>query len=213
MCEPASTPPAPLVDAPPAKKPLVLRAYKNRELGQLPADTYLDPGNAWYVCDALCAKDDAISAKYPGYTAYRASLSSVDKYSIMPAKAFIQGEFRGTKFGFNLEYKTVLARPPSYTRPSPNGFVMVHMHDMDVAPASVDYSKLDKKLWCQGKGGGLHILIQLELYTSYPGILMQDDATGEAYCYRPRQILVLDPDRTNRLAGPRQCYMTGGCEA
>jgi hypothetical protein len=84
---------------------------------------------------------------------------------------------------------------------------------MSAAPSSVNYSKLAKKMWRQAVSGGLRILLQLELYTSYPGILMQDDATGEAYCYRPRQIILLAPMLPNRLAGPRVCFMYGARKA
>jgi hypothetical protein len=178
----------------PASAPLVLHCYKHRSQTPLPDDAKTDPANAWYLCDTRAAACDALAAKYPKHVAYKADLTMIDSYSIMPAKAFVSGNFMGRGFGFNLSYETVLRpRSSSGRPPASKGFTMVNMQEMNVSASSVDYSGLAPKLWCQGRSKGLHILIQLELYTTYPGILMQDDATGDVYCYRPRQIIVLVP--------------------
>lgn len=176
--------------------PLSLLAFKHRDLTPLPKDIELPRGNAWYIGDTRAAKYSALADKYPGYTVYQADLTTINEWSIMPAKAFVTGEFLGRKFGFNLEYKTISCSGRAKRPPCPKGFTMVNMQEINVSPTSLNYASLDKKVWCQGQSDGLRVLIQLELYTTYPGILMQDDATGEVYCYRPCRILVLVPKVT-----------------
>jgi hypothetical protein len=170
---------------------LVLYAYKHRTQTPYDKKIKLSPARAWFRLITRTIKCNI--SKYPNHIAYRAIDIPVDEESgIMPAKAFICGEFLNRKFGFNLQYTTVLSGSKTSKDPT-TGLILLDVEKTNISPSTINYSSLKKKIWCQGTSDDLHLLIQLELFTSYSGVLMQDDVTGEVYCYRPSQIIMLLP--------------------
>jgi len=176
---------------------LSFRAYKHREQTPLPADVKLDESSFWYSCETEALVNAALESRYPGSVVYSADLSRVNEFMIMPAKAFVQGSFQGRQFGFCLQYKTILFGAAPGAK---GGLVYSRISELNVPPSAIDYSGLPAKLWVRAQSGGLHFLVQLEQYTSYPGILMKDDATGEVYCYRPRQFIIRVPAAASAAA-------------
>jgi hypothetical protein len=170
-----------------------ITAVKNRDLVEIPDDYEID--QFWYRCKTTAERYPKLDGKYPGYLVYDAKIPGrMHDELIMPAKAYVSCEFMGATFGFNLAYNTV--KHGAWREVPRGGLMYLSVADMRVPPSAVDYSTLSTSIWKQGTcKTGHRVLIQLQLYTSYKGILMKDDGNGDVYCYRPSRILILLPEK------------------
>jgi hypothetical protein len=175
-----------------------LKAFKNRTLETSIPETAPETFTKGSFWQSIEGKTIPIKRKhkYPGYDMKQVYADEA-KSQICPCKARIIIQYGSGFFAFNLKYETVQVHPQAKRA---NGFILMDMDKCSKIPdeCKASIASLPNKIWKQlGSRKDLFIfLLLLEKSTDYPmGILAKDDFTGELYCYRIREIRILEKQK------------------